>query len=60
MLEQSFIEGDETKIEGKGSAADLIMIKRLDAILERKLEMTDTDRRFYAYSLRMMERFRAM
>lgn len=60
MLEQSFVEVAETKIEGKGSAANLIMIKRLDAILERKLEMTDTDRRFYAYSLRMMERFRAM
>lgn len=60
MLEQSFVEAAETKIEGKGSAANLIMIKRLDAILERKLEMTDTDRRFYAYSLRMMERFRAM
>ncbi len=60
MLEQSFFEAAEIKIEGKGSAANLIMIKRLDAILERKLEMTDTDRRFYAYSLRMMERFRAM
>ena len=60
MLEQSFVEAAETKIEGKGSAANLIMIKRLDAILERQLEMTDTDRRFYAYSLRMMERFRAM
>jgi hypothetical protein len=60
MLEQCFIEGEVTKIGRKGSAANLIMRKRLDAILEGKLEMTDTDRRFYVYSLRMMERFRAM
>ena len=60
MLEQNFVEGAATKIERKGAAADLVMIQRLHAILEGKLETTDTDRRFYSHALRMMERFRAM
>jgi hypothetical protein len=60
MLEQDSVKAAETKIERKGSAADLIMLARLDAILECKLAMTDTDRRYYAHAIRMMERFRAM
>jgi hypothetical protein len=47
-------------IPKSGSGADSIMIQRLKDTLEGKLEMTDTDRRFYAHSLRMMERLRAM
>lgn len=60
MLEPNLVEGAATTIERKGAAADLVMIQRLHAILEGKLETTDTDRRFYAHALRMMERFRAL
>ena len=42
------------------SDADNIMIERLECILQCTLKMTDTDRRFYAHSLRVHERFRAM
>ncbi|WP_448091887.1 hypothetical protein [Pseudomonas lini] len=47
-------------IKKSGSGADSIMVQRLRDTLEGKLEMTDTDRRFYAHTLRVMERLRAM
>jgi hypothetical protein len=42
------------------SNADHIMVQRLEDILHGTLEMTDTDRRFYVHSLRVVERLRAM
>ncbi|WP_244858248.1 hypothetical protein [Pseudomonas sp. PP3] len=42
------------------SNPDTIMVGRLERILQGALEMTDTDRRFYVHTLRMVERFRAM
>lgn len=59
-------ENDKTQIlrsqlnRAIASDADFIMIQRLDDIVRGTLEMTDTDRRFYAHSLRVLERFQAM
>lgn len=42
------------------SAANKVMIDRLEKIISGELEMTDTDRRFYTHELRELERFRAL
>ncbi|WP_426236949.1 S-type pyocin domain-containing protein [Pseudomonas sp. TWP3-2] len=42
------------------SAANKVMIDRLERIVRGELEATDTDKRFYTHELREFERFRAL
>ncbi|MFW9081608.1 S-type pyocin domain-containing protein [Pseudomonas sp. P2757] len=42
------------------SAANKVMINRLERIVRGELEATDTDKRFYTHELREFERFRAL
>ncbi|WP_239065535.1 S-type pyocin domain-containing protein [Pseudomonas fluorescens] len=42
------------------SAANKVMIDRLEKIIRGELEITDTDKRFYTHELRELERFRAL
>ncbi|WP_240869985.1 S-type pyocin domain-containing protein [Pseudomonas sp. B707] len=42
------------------SAANKVMIDRLEKIISGELEITDTDKRFYTHELRELERFRAL
>lgn len=42
------------------SDANVIMIDRLEEILQGKLPVTDVDKRFYTHELRELERFRAL
>lgn len=42
------------------SAANNVMIDRLEKIISGELEITDTDKRFYTHELRELERFRAL
>ncbi|MEO3726848.1 S-type pyocin domain-containing protein [Pseudomonas syringae] len=42
------------------SAANKVMIDRLEKIISGELEITDTDKRFYTHELRDQERFRAL
>ncbi|MCO8167489.1 S-type pyocin domain-containing protein [Pseudomonas sp. 21LCFQ02] len=41
------------------SAANAVMIERLEIILAGGLEMSDTDRRYYTHELRELERYRS-
>ncbi|MBD8493989.1 hypothetical protein IFR09_05170 [Pseudomonas syringae] len=40
----------------RSSAANAVMIERLEQILAGGLEATDTDKRYYAFTLRNLER----
>ncbi|MDR8366578.1 hypothetical protein [Pseudomonas sp. JL3] len=61
MTDRDKAESEEMyAIARSGSGADSIMVQRLKDTLEGKFEMTDTDRRFYAHTLRVMVRLRAM
>ncbi|WP_423204924.1 S-type pyocin domain-containing protein [Pseudomonas kribbensis] len=42
------------------SAANKVMIDRLEKIISGEIEITDTDKRFYTHELRELERFRAL
>lgn len=42
------------------SAANKVMIDRLEKILSGQLQVTDTDKRFYTHELRELERYRAL
>ncbi|NYH08008.1 S-type pyocin domain-containing protein [Pseudomonas moraviensis] len=42
------------------SAANKVMLERLERIVRGELEATDTDKRFYTHELREFERFRAL
>ncbi len=42
------------------SAANKVMIDRLEKITSGEIEITDTDKRFYTHELRELERFRAL
>ena len=42
------------------SAANKVMIERLDKIQNGQLQVTDTDKRFYTHELRELERYRAL
>jgi len=42
------------------SAANKVMLDRLERIVRGELEATDTDKRFYTHELREFERFRAL
>lgn len=44
----------------RSSATNAVMIERLEQILAGALEATDTDKRYYAYTLRSLERYRAV
>ncbi|WLH36586.1 S-type pyocin domain-containing protein [Pseudomonas sp. FP2196] len=42
------------------SAANRVMLDRLESIIRGELEATDTDKRFYTHELREFERFKAL
>jgi len=42
------------------SAANKVMLDRLEKILSGQLQLTDTDKRFYTHELRELERYRAL
>jgi hypothetical protein len=42
-----------------GSADNRVMIDRLEMILSGRLDVTDTDKRYYTHEIRELERYRA-
>lgn len=61
VIDQSGI--DKVKLHTRRfgeSAANKVMIDRLEKILSGQLQVTDTDKRFYTHELRELERYRAL